>query len=114
MTAAVADHKHDVYYPGGTHRDRRVQVNDHAASAVGFDRISALFLASWCEIFLVHRAKAVAYVITLTEVAVTVENLDTRDNLWYSVVGNPEGVFALERSCRAAEIVCGSCLGYTP
>ena len=43
-----------------------------------------------CEIFLVHRAKAVAYVITLTEVAVTVENLDTRNNLRYSVVGNFE------------------------
>jgi hypothetical protein len=35
-----------------------------------------------CEIFLVHRAKAVAYVITLTEIAMAVEYLDTFYNLW--------------------------------
>ena len=95
MTAAVADHKHDVYYSCGTHRDRRVQVDHHAARAVRIDRIGPLFLPFRCEIFLVHRAKAVAYVISLTEVAVTVKNLNTCYNLWQSVVGNPEGVFAL-------------------
>src|SRR6516162_5108353 len=73
MPAAVADHKHDVYDPGRTRRDRRVQVDHHAAGAVGIDRIGALFLPWRREVV---ARDVVALVITLREVAMAVEHLD--------------------------------------
>src|SRR5271169_1332875 len=55
---------------------RHVQVDHHAARAVGIDRVVALFSPFRCE----FGRTAVAYVVTLCEVAVAVENLDTCHN----------------------------------
>src|ERR1700731_227986 len=83
-----------------------------ATRAVGIDRVGARFLSFGREIGLACRPKAVAPVITLCKVALAVESLDTRDNLWWpvrkawwSVRGNSEGVFARKRRVRAPFIV---------
>src|SRR5262249_34697532 len=74
----------------------------HAARAVGIDRVGAGLSPFWREIGLRrHRPKTVAWVITLREMAVAVENLDTCHNCWRSVGSNAEGVLALERRVRA-------------
>src|SRR5215467_14674322 len=118
MTAAVADHKHDVYDSGGTRRHRRVQVDHHAAGAVGIDRVAPGFLPWWRE---VGSRVVVSLVITLRKIATAVEHLDAiynTHNIWRAVreagrrvSGNAEGVFALECRVRASEIVGSSCPG---
>src|SRR5260370_6180457 len=113
MTAAVADHKNGVYDAMRRRSVGHVQVDHHAARAVGIDRVGAGFLSFRCEIRLARQSKAVAPVITLREIAVAVENLDAGPNTWWtirktwrSVGGDAERVFALQRRVRAAEIVC--------
>src|SRR5215469_7313732 len=86
MTAAVADHKQDLYHSVGRGCARHVQVDYHAARAVGIDRVSPSFLPWRCEL----SGNAVADVITLCEIAVPVENLNTRDNLWYVRLVTPK------------------------
>src|ERR1700720_2216702 len=112
MSAAAADHKHDLYDAVGKGGAGHVQVDHRAARAVGIDRVGARFLSFRCEIGLASRPKAVADVITLCEVALAVESLDTCHNLWWpvrkarwSVRRNSEGVFALERRVRAPAII---------
>src|SRR5437016_1330948 len=104
MTAAVADHKQDPYDSVGRGRAGHVQVDYHAARAVGIDRIGAPLSPCWCE----FRRNAVADVISLCEIAVPVENLDTGHNQWDGEVSDAERVFALERRVRAREIVASS------
>src|SRR6516162_8366418 len=116
MPAAVADHKHDIYDPGRTRRDRRVQVDHHAARAVGIDRIGARFLSRRREVW---TRVVVALVITLRKIAMAVEHFDAiynTHNIWRAVRevgrrvgGYAERVFAVERSVRAPEIVRASC-----
>ena len=74
MTAAVTDHEFDVYDSGGQAcgHVRNVQIDHHAAGAVGIDLVSALFLP-W-------RREVVARE-TLGEVALAVEHLDAVDDL---------------------------------
>src|SRR5215472_11777054 len=74
MTAAVADHKKDLYDSRGAHRDRCVQVEHLAAGAIRIDRIGALFLPLRREL----GWDAVAPVVTLREVALAVVNPDAR------------------------------------
>src|SRR5271170_1714903 len=112
MTAAVADHKQDFDDSVGRGRTRHVQVDHHAARAVGIDPIGTPFLPCRCE----SGWNAVAYVIALCEVAVAVENFHTRDYLRRTIrktcrgiCGDAERVFALQRRVRAAEIVASSC-----
>jgi len=122
MPAAIADHKHYIYDPGRTRRDRRVQVDHHAARAVAIDRVGAGFLPFRCEIGLAPRSKAVARVITLREIALAVENLDAGPNTWWtirktwwSVRGKAERVFTLsvaseqpKSSARATPLSAGN------
>src|SRR5215469_15147015 len=120
MTAAVADHKHDVYDSGGTRRHRRVQVDHHAAGAVGIDRVAPGFLPWWRE---VGSRVVVSLVITLRKIAMAVEHLDAiynTHNIWRAVReagrrvgGYAERVFALERRIRAPVVVRASRPGHT-
>src|SRR5258708_1295858 len=112
MTAAIADHKLDVYDSGGEAcgQVRNVQIDHHAASAVGFDLVGAGFLPWRREVV---AREVVAAVITLGEIAPAVEYLDPGHNprrtirkIWWSVSRDAEGVFALQRRVRAPEIVC--------
>src|ERR1700730_2054083 len=109
MTTAVADHKHDLYATVGCWSVGHVQVDLHAPSAVGIDLISTRFLPFRRKIRFVHRSKAVAYVITLGQMAPAVEDLDPGHNLRDDEVRGAESVSALERRVRAAEIVASSC-----
>src|SRR6266404_2151656 len=111
MTAAIADHKLDVYDSGGEAcgHVRNVQIDHHAASAVGFDLVGAGFLPWRREVV---AREVVAAVITLGEIAPAVEYLDPGHNprrtirkIWWSVSRNAESVFALQRRVRAPEIV---------
>jgi hypothetical protein len=81
MTTAVADHKHNLYATVGCWSVGHVQVDLHAASAVPIDHIGAGFLPFRRKIGPAHRSKAVAYVITLGQIAPAVENLDPGHNL---------------------------------
>src|SRR5215471_179917 len=72
MTAAVTDHEQDLYESRGSRRDRRVQVDHHAARTVGIDRIGTPFLPWRCEL----GGNAVADVVALGEIALAVKNLD--------------------------------------
>jgi hypothetical protein len=95
MAAAVTDHEQDLYDSRGSRRDRRVQVDHHAARTVGIDRIGTPFLPRRCEL----GWNAVAEVVALGEIALAVKNLDSCDDLRRisrSVRGNPESVFAFE------------------
>src|SRR5215471_17989517 len=99
MTAAVTDHEQDLYESRGSRRDRRVQVDHHAARTVGIDRIGTPFLPWRCEL----GGNAVADVVALGEIALAVKNLDPSHHLrrtvrktWWSVDSNPKGVFAPE------------------
>jgi hypothetical protein len=81
MTAAVADHKLDPYLPalGGDRRNaKHVQIDHHAAGAVRIDQIGAGFPPCRRK---VGAREVVALVITLRQIAVTVEDLDTGDDL---------------------------------
>src|SRR6516165_1111736 len=113
MTAAVADHKQDVYDTGREPCGDvgHIQVDHHTASTVGIDGISALFLPWRREL----GGNTVADVIALGQMAPAVEKLDARYNLrragrqtCRSVGRDPERVFAFERRVRAAEIVIPS------
>jgi len=92
---------------------RHVQVDLHAARAVGINSVGSGLLSVRREIGLACRSKTVAPVITLRQPAAAVKDLDTGRNRWWTIRkagrrlgGNAESVFALERRVRAPEIVC--------
>src|SRR5215470_10584156 len=117
MTAAVADHKHDVYDPGGGAWGDAwdVQVDHHAARTVRIDLMGAGFLPWRRE---VGSREVVALVITLREVAPAIEYLDAGHNFRRTirktgrgVADDAKGVFAFEHRVRASEIVGSSSPG---
>ena len=79
MTAAVTDHEVDLYDPGGEACGdaRNVQIDHHAAGAVGIDLVGALFPPWRRE---VGTGEVVALIIPLRELALAVENLDAVHN----------------------------------
>jgi len=84
MTAAIADHKQDVY-------DSLSEACDHhATSAVGIYCVGSRFLPWRREL----DRNTAAGVITLCEMTVAVKNLDPVKNLNHSVVGTAKRVFA--------------------
>ena len=105
VTAAVAEHKQDLNDSRRTCRNRRVQIDHHAAGAVRIDLIGTGFLPWRRE---VRSREVVASVITLREVAPAVEYLDAGRDRRSRVVGNAEGVFAFERRVRAA-VIASAC-----
>ena len=83
MTAAIADHKQDVY-------DSLSEACDHhATSAVGIYCVGSRFLPWRREL-----DRNTAAGITLCEMTVAVKNLDPVKNLNHSVVGTAKRVFA--------------------
>lgn len=111
MTAAVTDHKPDLNNTVRCRRVGHVQVDLHAARAVGIDIVGAGLLPFRRKIGLAPRSKGVAIVVTLCESAVAVEYLypgynggwTVRKTRW-CIRRNAKRVFAFQRRVGAAEI----------